>query len=134
MEPVSIVLGALAAGTVAATQETAGQAVKDAYTGLKGALQRRFADRPVAQAAVVEYPKDKELLEALLTTEITRSGAERDPEIMRYVEELRRLGVVQLKQSVSNDTYGVHADRIGSVTQGPNAQTNVHYGKDTDRE
>lgn len=134
MEPVSMVLGALAAGAVAATQETAGQAVKDAYGGLKGALQKRFADRPVAQIAVAQYPKDKELLESLLTTEITRSGADRDPEIIRYIEELQRLGVVQAKQFDSNDTYSVKADRIGSLTQGPNAQTNVYYGKETDRD
>lgn len=35
MEPISLILAALAAGAVAAAKDTAGTAVKDAFLGLK---------------------------------------------------------------------------------------------------
>ena len=49
MDPVSLIVTALAASAVAGAQNTATEAVKDAYTGLKELLRHRFAiDRPPA--------------------------------------------------------------------------------------
>jgi hypothetical protein len=45
VDPVTLVLTALAAGASAGLTGTATQGVSDAYTGLKGLLRRRLADR-----------------------------------------------------------------------------------------
>lgn len=54
MEPVTLIVTALAAGAAAGGQNAASEAVKDAYTGFKQLLLRRFGDRRVAQAALTE--------------------------------------------------------------------------------
>ena len=40
MEPISLILAALVAGATAATKDTAGAAVKDAYEGLKALIKK----------------------------------------------------------------------------------------------
>ncbi|MCZ8249832.1 MAG: hypothetical protein ACK5U2_04825 [Microcystis sp.] len=42
MEPISLILAALAAGAVAAAKDTAGTAVKDAYESLKALIKKKF--------------------------------------------------------------------------------------------
>ncbi|MCZ8361568.1 MAG: hypothetical protein O9338_01940 [Microcystis sp. LE19-251.1A] len=42
MEPISLILAALAAGAVAAAKDTAGTAVKDAYEGLKALIKKKW--------------------------------------------------------------------------------------------
>ena len=42
MEPISLILAALAAGAAAAAKDTAGTAVKDAYEGLKALIKKKF--------------------------------------------------------------------------------------------
>ena len=46
VDPASLIVAALAAGAVAGAQNTATEAVKDAYAGLKALVQRRIAGRP----------------------------------------------------------------------------------------
>jgi hypothetical protein len=43
MEPTTLIISALVAGATAALKETASQAVKDAYAGLKALVQKHFA-------------------------------------------------------------------------------------------
>lgn len=50
----------MAAGAIAATKETAGTAVKDAYQGLKGLIKKKFAGEPKAEMALEEHATDPE--------------------------------------------------------------------------
>ena len=50
MEPVTLIVGALAAGAAAAAKETASQAVKDTYGGLKNLIQKWFSEKKMPQA------------------------------------------------------------------------------------
>jgi disulfide oxidoreductase YuzD len=45
MEPISLILAALAAGATGAAKDTAGTAVKDAYEGLKALIKKKFAEK-----------------------------------------------------------------------------------------
>src|SRR5262252_10390776 len=49
MEPITLILGALAAGALAGVSEDATAAVKDAYAGLKRLVAARFGGKPSAE-------------------------------------------------------------------------------------
>jgi hypothetical protein len=78
VEPVSLILGALAAGAA----DTAKQAVKDAYEGLKRLVAARLAGRPSAEVALSEHAADPETWQAPLAKELTAAGAVGDDEIL----------------------------------------------------
>ncbi|GCA88565.1 hypothetical protein [Microcystis aeruginosa] len=88
MEPIALILTALAAGATAAAKDTAGTAVKDAYNGLKHLLKKKFEGDPLAQAVVDAKPEDIDKAEELLKTKITEFGVERDTEILRAAKTL----------------------------------------------
>lgn len=92
MEPVSLIVGALVAGAGAGVTETASQAVKDAYAGLKRLLGARFAGHSSAEVALTEHESDPETWEAPLVKALTATGADRDEAIVAAAHEL--LGLV----------------------------------------
>ncbi len=49
MDPISLIETALVTGAATSAKDTASQAIKDAYSGLKMLLSRLFADKPKAQ-------------------------------------------------------------------------------------
>lgn len=57
MDAVSLILQALVTGAT----KVAGDSVQDAYKGLKKLIQHKFADKPVAQTALVEHEKQPEV-------------------------------------------------------------------------
>ena len=58
MEPISLIIAALVAGATAATKDTAGQAVKDAYEGLKTLIKRKFEGDSLGQGLVDAKPEE----------------------------------------------------------------------------
>ncbi len=78
MEPLSLILGALAAGGA----DTARQAVKDAYEGLRRLVAARLAGRPSAEVALAEHASDPDTWQAPLAKELTATGAASDEEIL----------------------------------------------------
>jgi hypothetical protein len=107
MEPMALILTALAAGATAAAKDTAGTAVKDAYNGLKHLLKKKFEGDALTQAVVDAKPEDIDKAEGLLKTKITEFGVEKDTDILRAAEAL-------LKTLNS-----------GSVTQGGSPRLNI---------
>jgi hypothetical protein len=65
MEPVTMILSALLAGAAAASGETAKQAVKDAYAGLRALIVRKYSRAEAPIAKVEGDPKSSEAQEAL---------------------------------------------------------------------
>jgi hypothetical protein len=91
MDPVSLIVGALAAGGAAGVQDSAGAAVKDAYQALKTAVAGRFAGRPSAQVALAEHAADPDTWAAPLSKAVTETGVADDPQIVAVAERLARL-------------------------------------------
>ena len=60
MDPISLIEAALVAGAAASANDTANQAVKDAYAGLKTSLSRLFAGKLKAQLILDEHEHDPE--------------------------------------------------------------------------
>ena len=61
-----MVLAAVAAGATAAAKDTASQAVRDAYAGLKALVNKRFEKKPQAEMAWLSTRVPIVLIPALL--------------------------------------------------------------------
>lgn len=91
MDPITLIIGALAAGAATGFTETASKAVQDAYAGLKALLRRRFAGRPEAETALEQHEKKPEVWEAPLAEALRETGADEDDEILKAATQLREL-------------------------------------------
>src|SRR4051794_27100429 len=78
MDPVTLIVAALAAGAGAGLKDTATQVIKDAYAGLKALVLRRVKDTPAGEVAVTEHEKDPQTWSAPLAKTLTTAGADHD--------------------------------------------------------
>jgi hypothetical protein len=88
MDPISLILAALAAGATAAVKDTAGEAVKDAYAGLKALVRRRFGADSKAEAELEALERQPEADPVALRAQLEGAGADHDDEILRVAREL----------------------------------------------
>jgi hypothetical protein len=130
MEPISLILAALVAGATAATKETAGTAVKDAYKALKGLLKKKFAEQGKTDSAAIldKYEQKPEKTKALLEDELVEAGLkelkENDPIIKEAQEIMKKedpQGTKEGKYSINvqGDIKGI----VGDVSGGEINQT-----------
>ena len=85
MEPISMLVTAIVSGAAAALEPTAGQAVKDAYAGLKALIKRKW-DR-VGVESVEQDPKSVSRRE-VLKEDLAKSGAPTDEEVLAKAQAL----------------------------------------------
>jgi hypothetical protein len=78
MDPISLIVGALAAGAATGLKDTAADGLKDAYVGLRELVRRRFAGRPEAEMVLAKHAEAPEVWRAPLAAELetTRAGAD----------------------------------------------------------
>jgi len=98
MDPVTLIVSALLAGAASAAQDTASNVVKDAYSGLKTLLQRRFQGKPAAETALAEAETDPDTWEKPLTKAVAEHGS--DEEVLALAQQLRQL--LESQQSASS--------------------------------
>ena len=84
MDPITLILTALVAGTAKA----AGDAVPDAYKGLKALIQKKLAGKPAAEMVLAEHEKDPETYAAPLKKNLVEAGVDQDAEILKAAQEL----------------------------------------------
>lgn len=120
MEPLSLIVAALVAGAAKA----AGDAVPDAYIGLKALIKRKFAGEPKAEMVLEEHASDPETYEAPLKKKLAEASADQDKEILQAAQEL-------LKQLQPEETtagkYKVdfHSEVKGAQIGDHSTQTNT---------
>ena len=127
MEPISLIIAALGAGAIAATKDTAGTAVKDAYQGLKALIKKKFETEPKAQMVLEEHETDPETYEAPLKKKLAEAGVDQDQEIIKAAEEVMKKedpqgfqeGKYNTTVSVQGDVFGVAGTNSGTVNIGP---------------
>ena len=92
MEPISLILAALAAGATGAAKDTAGTAVKDAYEGLKALIKKKFAEKGKTDDSDIvdkhEKKPDSEGVKTLLKEELLEAKIDRDAEVIKTAEAL----------------------------------------------
>jgi|SRR5215216_1375010 len=90
MEPLTLIVTALVAGATAAAKETTGQAIKDAYNGLKALIKRRFQGKPEAEIALEKHEEKPQVWEKPLQEALTEVGATEDEEILKAAQEVQK--------------------------------------------
>jgi hypothetical protein len=123
MDPISVIVAALAAGARAGLTEASSVAVKDAYEGLRELVSRRLRGRSVARAALVEYEKAPHVWQEPPSAELVAVDAGSNAEI---ISAARR--VLALLDEVSTrsgkyvvDMRGAQGAQLGDH----NTQTNT---------
>ncbi len=139
MEPI---IAALIAGATAALGDTAKEAVKDAYHGLKSVVSKWFSGKPEAEAAlarVEQHPEDRDAQLALATA-IKHRADEEAPgaELHQRVEQMHRAieehGTAEQKQRYATiirtlETEDIHFAGGSQVSDGLDAETFVDHAK-----
>ena len=95
MDPITLIVAALAAGAsggaISALQDDVKGAVVAAYGKLRGLVARRVAGNPGAELALTEYEADPEDWQTPLTAKLTQLGAADDTELVAAAKALMEL-------------------------------------------
>ena len=126
MDPVSVVLAALAAGATAAAKDTASQAVKDAYAGFKALVKKRFEKKPQAEVVLAEYEHDPDTWEKPLQKLLVETGADQDEALVRQAQQVLKL---VNPQQASQGKYNVQIGEGKGIVIGDNAQVTQTFGE-----
>jgi hypothetical protein len=148
MDPVTIIVTALAVGAAAGLQEgfqdVAKQAITDAYAGLKSLIQRKFNQ---INLSVIETKPDDKHLQAFVEDQLRQAEVDKDPEVVEQALVVQRTareqapdlaraaGVILIDIEAEKDIIfkniptDLHAERVKSRTGkihvegvGPDAQ------------
>lgn len=107
MDPISIIITALVAGAAAALKPMTEQAIKDAYAGLKGLVQRKYRHVDVA---VLETDPTSKARQAVIKEDLEKTGAGRDEEVLRQAKAL--LDAIQAHASDAPKAVGLDLEEI----------------------
>lgn len=120
MDPVTLVVAALAAGSAAGLKDTASAAVKDAYNGLKGLVRGRLAGRAGGELVLARHEQDPQVWDKPLAAELAAAGAGDDAALVAAAQALMGLldaaGSAAGKYQVLASGHAVAAGRDVNVT------------------
>jgi hypothetical protein len=91
MDPVTLIVTALAAGAVLGLKDTSSAAVKDAYAWLKALAVKRFAGRAGGELVLARHAAAPAAWEGSLSAELTAAGADRDGDLVAAAQALMKL-------------------------------------------
>jgi hypothetical protein len=91
MDPVTLIVMALAAGASLGVKDVASSAVQDAYGALKGLVGRRLAGRTAGELVLTKYEEAPQTWQAPLRAELAESGAGQDEALVHAAQELMSL-------------------------------------------
>jgi hypothetical protein len=91
MDPVTLIVTALAAGAASALQDGASAAVKDAYARLRAAVRKRLAGRPDGDLVLARHEAAPQTWQAPLTAELSEAGAGDDAALTAAAQALMEL-------------------------------------------
>jgi hypothetical protein len=121
-EAVSLIMGALASGTVTGLQESASAAVKDACTRLRDLVKSRIAGHHQAEAAFEGYSQDPETWQKPLEKSLETTGVVADPVVLEAAQKLMSLlqqsGAAGARYAIQvNNAKGVQVNHDGGNVQ-----------------
>ena len=123
MDPVTLIVTALAAGAASALQDGASSAVTDAYARVKALVMRRFANRPKGELVLAEHEAAPQVWEAPLAAELSAAGAGGDADLVAAAQAL--MGLVDQAGSRSGKYVVAVRGSQGVQVGDRNTQTNT---------
>lgn len=91
MDPITLIVTALVAGAASGLKGVAGDAVKDAYRALEGAIRRRSGTGADVEVALTRVESKPEVWTDPLKDVLAEIGADRDAEIVGAAQTLMSL-------------------------------------------
>ncbi len=88
MEPVSLIVGALAVCAGDAGKAVVSEAVKDAYARLKAAVRTRLSSRSSGEVALAQYERKPEQWAGALEAELVEVGATEDAAVVEAAQRV----------------------------------------------
>lgn len=125
MDFATLITTALATGAASSVKDTADQAVKDAYNGLKTLIQRKFANKPAAETALAEYEKQPDVWREPLKHIIKEAELDQDQKIIAAAQQLVQL--VQPQQAAMGKYNVQITGNIQGYVQGDNQQVTINF-------
>jgi hypothetical protein len=115
MDPVTLIVAALAAGAAKGVGETASALVADAYHGLKSMLARVFGVNPQAELVLAGHESDPDTWQAPLAKLLTETGVDRDEQIIAAARRLLEMADPSGSQAgtYATDARGANVGNIG---------------------
>ncbi|MFI1239263.1 hypothetical protein [Nocardia salmonicida] len=112
MDPVTLIVAAIATGAAAGLGDLGKQTVVDSYNGVRRMISDRYE---VIEAEVVGVASEPEepLRRQLLAKKLTQVGADEDAELVAAAQELLRLVVDQAPQA--SEIVGVQLNRVNAA-------------------
>lgn len=122
MDPVTLIVSAVALGAAAGAKDVVPQAIKDAYAGFKGLLVRKFGSAASVEDAVkqVEDKPESEGRKVVLQEEIEAAKPAIDAELIAKAEALLKQ-LQEAGQAPAGVSYTAALTGSGAVAQGQGA-------------
>jgi hypothetical protein len=130
MEPITLIITALAAGAALGVKDTASKAVLDAYNGLKSLARRRLAGRRNGDVVLAEFEEAPQVWREPLAVALTEAGAAQDSDLVAAAEALLRLAEAA---GPRGDTYHVNVTNSRGVQTGDHNVQHNTFGTRPDR-
>lgn len=133
MDPITLIVTALAAGAASALQDDVKGTVKAAFTRLRTLARNRLAGRSNGEFVLEQHEQTPEIYEKPLEHELKESGAATDPELITAAQELMNLldahgaaagkYVVSIQNSagVQVGDHNSQVNHFGGITAGRDA-------------
>jgi hypothetical protein len=88
MDPITLIVSALAAGAAVALQDATAQAIKDAYGSFKALLKRKLRYEPLTEDVVDKHEQAPDVWEKPLEEQLRSAGIGDDEELIRAAQSL----------------------------------------------
>jgi len=88
MDPITLIVTALAAGAAVGVKDAASAVVKDAYAGLKALVKKRLGEEPGTELVLARYEQAPETWQAPLMAELAGTGADGDRDLIAAAQAL----------------------------------------------
>ena len=121
VDPISVIIAALAAGVVFGVFDTAGTAVKDSYTALKTLIKKKFEGEPKSQMVLEEHETDPETYETPLKKKLAEAGIDKDEAILKAAQDLLKqekpeeFKAGKFNTQIAGDFKGIQGDISGGT-------------------
>ncbi len=125
MDPITLILSALAAGATTSLNAITSDIAKDFYNELKTLILRRFTENRKGPTLLAEYEDDPETFEIPLKKVLIEEHIDKDEEIIRTAHKLMKL--VQPQQAAMGKYNVQISGNVQSVAQGDYQQVNMNF-------